>query len=250
MRWKIEIDRAEGDPRLLRDMLTASGFQLIEEVSKLYLAGASLEALDTPQEVRKAGDTMSRALFEATTHAPEIGLNLSLRSMVIETTPGGELRHHGMKAETGVFNVQVLGGLHIQAKLDVAIAMSAEEAARLAQEQKEREYQALLRKTLVRFRSAQRSEDAIRVQRLLNGALTPLSMGHIAEILKGNGARPRASKRKWSRFDTSINHPSVFGDAARHGHSNETAPTHPMTLKECQDFIRAEAENWLEQVAS
>jgi hypothetical protein len=79
-------------------------------------------------------------------------------------------------------------------------------------------------------------------------------MGLIAEVLeentRGNLASLGSSKKQWERFDRSINHPSVFGDKARHGKSRVAPPPKPMSEEEAQSFIRAAAVAWLWHVAN
>ena len=251
MGWLIEVAKTEGEERLLGDVLAALDMHLVMEDGVECLAGRSLDRCRSPAEVFSAASKISRSFADATLYEPALRLQLSLGSRIIEVTATEKRHHHYLVAVTGVLAVGSAGVVGVAIR--VAGSVDEAEARRLAAEHAEREYQDRLHKALIRVRSAHRSADAVKVQRLLAGELTPQAMGVISDVLEENtkGARDSlvGSKNDWTRFDRSINHPEVFGDRARHGKTRHAPPPKPMFNDEAQNFIRAAALNWLQQVA-
>ncbi|MEO6747681.1 MAG: hypothetical protein ABIN08_24635 [Caldimonas sp.] len=187
----------------------------------------------------------------AVRYAPALDLHLTLGSLIIEVTAKEKRQHHYLVPITGVLAVGTAGGVSVA--VGVSGSLDEAETRRLVAERAEREYGDRLQKAVTRIRSAHRSADAVKVQRLLAGELTPQAMGVISDLLEENteGARDSlvGSKNDWTRFDRSINHPEVFGDKARHGTTRHAPPPKPMSMDEAQNFISAAALNWLQQVA-
>jgi hypothetical protein len=251
MRWLIAVTKSEGEERLLGDVLEALGMHLVTEADMQCLVGPSLDRCTSPAEVFAAASKISRSINEATRYEPALGLQLTLGSRIIEVTATEKRQHHYLVPITGVLAVGTAGAVSVA--LGVAGSVDEAEARRLVAERAERAYQDRLGKAVTRVRSAERSADAVKVQRLLAGELTPQAMGVISDLLEENakGARDSliGSKNDWTRFDRSINHPQVFGDKARHGKTRHAPPAKPMFMDEVQSFIRAAALNWLRRVA-
>ena len=91
----------------------------------------------------------------------------------------------------------------------------------------------LRRKAVSLVVSAFHDNGARQVQRLLQAELTPLTMGHIAELIQhhmGATIRELVSDGQLTRFDRSINDPKVFGEQSRHIIPAQEPPPNPMGL--------------------
>ena len=187
---------------------------------------------------------------EACDHDPQIEVAFSVGSVVERTTDGGPRRHYFLVVPDGL-QLQVAD--HV-ACVTVAPAahLSEEERQRLEAQRQETEYQRLRATAVSRIVPAVADDRALTVQRLLHGELTPLPLGHVADLIRddlGALVTQLASKNQWMRFYRSINHPTLFGEKARHIVSKAEPPPDPMTLDEARSFIRDVASRWLKSKA-
>lgn len=145
----------------------------------------------------------------------KIGLSFKVGSILEKSKDGAWRKHGSLAAESGRYEIT---GYAATLKAEPSVGLSEDERKRLAEEYSEREYQQLRRKAISRVVSAFRDDRALQVQRLLQGDLTPQTMGHIADLIQngiGGAMRDLMSDNQLRRFSRSINHPDVFGEHAR-----------------------------------
>jgi hypothetical protein len=213
-----------------------------------FSSAGTLDACRSAEEAWKAAARISQSIG-ATAYEPSVGVGLTLRPLTVEVGADGTvIQFHRLEPIVGVASV-VLAGC-VSTAYGTVGHVSEEEEQRRAAERLELAYQGRLQLARVRVLSAHRSEDAVKVQRILAGELTPQSMGVIAEVLDAQRNHLGfASRNQWTRFNRSINHPDVYGDQARHGKTNQEPPPVPMPIDEAQRFIRDAAMRWLAEVA-
>jgi hypothetical protein len=245
MRWRVAISDFPNDPRLLRELLAPLAISLVAENDEHFLVGEPFELEQSAEAVHniaihletvalevKRGDSAARCSFKT--------------GSVFERASGDSWRKHAfVTLQAGALAIATAVGV---VTVGTSSALSEEERRRLEQERKELEFRDLSQRTIPRFVSAVRYPNALQVQQLLHGDLDPLTLGHIGEIIEndlGGAIKQLVSKRQWTRFQRSINHPDVFGVNARHIVSNEQPPPNPMSLSEAQAFIRELASKWL-----
>lgn len=253
MRWLVELCNTAGSERLLSDILRRFSLEVIEMDGVKYLRGKPLEGNSAPQEVYAVAKRIEDILKESATRPPYPEASFSVGGKVLDLSVPEPAR-------TCIF---VRGASSVQANYSSGGAVSVgptvamtdeerlrqeEERLRQEKEQREHEYQRVLELTSVAVLSAFADENALMVQRLLAAPLQPLELGHIAEIIEsdlGGLKRNLASIAEWTRFNRSINHPVVFGQAARHIVTSQDPPPRPMDLGEATAFIRRVSAEWL-----
>ena len=179
----------------------------------------------------------------------QIELTFSIGSVLERTTGGGWRRHHFLEVNDGI---QLQEASHVALTVAPAVRLSEEERQRLEAQRQEQEYQRLRATAVSRIAPALADDRALTVQRLVHGELTPISLGHVADLIQdelGALVTQLASTNQWMRFYRSINHPTVFGEKARHIVSKVEPPPNPMTLDEARLFIRDVASRWLKSKA-
>jgi hypothetical protein len=248
MRWLVKITDARGNDRLLRDVLSSLSVRILEEPPARFLVSDKFDLLDTPGEIHTFASRIASLLSEARKTESHIDAAFVVGN-VFENLPNGSRTEHKfapllgqqITAQTGV----------LLAKGSVAsVALSEAERKRLEEEQREREYQQLRRKAISLVVSAVQDDRALQVQRFLTGELTPLTMGHVADLIQddiGGAMKDLLPGNQLSRFYRSINHPDVFGAEARHIVTNVEPPPNRMELQEAREFIRALADRWMER---
>jgi len=249
MRWRVEIIEPSGDDRLLRDVLAARSIRLYEEDGKLFLIGDPFEALEIGAQVYELASRVQSIVTEIGQADSDILMTFQI-GPVLEKLENGELRRHLFLAARGSASSFATGAVSLA--VERGKSLSEADRKRIEEEQKELAYQNKRRKAISRFVSAFIDKRALQVQRLLKKELTPQTMGHIAEVIQddlGGAIRDLVSGNQLTRFSRSINHPSVFGELARHIISKEEPPPKPMSLDEARTFIRALAAHWLENKA-
>jgi len=249
MRWRVEVSDLNGDHRLLRDVLRELSITLLEEEDRRSLVSDEFEVLDTPGEVHELASRVQSIIEEATKGDPAIQLSFKIGSVIEETRDGGRRKHAFLTVAAGHFRMT---GHVANLEVGTLAEVSEDERRHLEEEQREREYQQLRHKALSRIVSAFRDERALQVQRLLQGELTPHTMGHIADLIQddiGSAMRDLVPDKQLSRFYRSINHPDVFGEQARHIVSNVEPPPNPMSLEEARNFVRGLANHWMDRKA-
>lgn len=182
MRWRIELREVTGGRRLLADVLRELSMALVEVNGALFLTGERLETLETPSDAYEYASKLQEVVRQVCYRAPRIGLGFSLGGVVEASADGGERRHYFLEVHDSVH-------LHEAAQVELLIATSAEnvsdeERQCLDAERAEQEYQRLRRIAVCRIVSAVADDRALTVQRLLSGELTPLSLGHVADLIQ------------------------------------------------------------------
>jgi hypothetical protein len=250
MKWRVEILGSKGGDRLLKDVLRKLSIDVVEEDGTNFLVSERFEALDKYTEVHELASRVGETIEEVSKYDDELTLGLQLGSVIEEREDGSRRNHYFVTP----LNAAVAVSMTMVPSVSVLSrqALSEEELKQIEEERKEGEYQQLSRRAISRLVSAFTDSKALQVQRLLNGDLTPQTLGHLADLIQddlGNGIASLASSNQWSRFFRSINHPAVFGEQARHIVSSEEPPPNPMRLSEAQHFIRQVANAWLERKA-
>lgn len=216
MRWKVEVSDLTGNRRLLTDVLKELSLTLEEHEGTFLLSGPPLESLNTPSDVHAYVRRVSEITGEVAKHTPIIEMGFSVGAVLHETA-SGVARHHFLVIADSV-HLHVSGHVAL-VSCTPAVSLSEEELRQQEELLKERQYQELRLAAFSRFVSAVKHERARTVQRLLNQEPTPYVLGHIADVIQddlGGGLYSLAPKNKMTRFYRSINHPSVFGENARH----------------------------------
>jgi hypothetical protein len=260
MKWKVEVVGVGGNDRLLRDVLRELALEIVGAPPERFLAGAAFAACQSVQDVLDVALRVQAAVDEARMHDAELERELTLSvGCVWEQRDDGSWSQH-LRAILGEA-ILCLDGATVQAAASVwppSIVSDEErkrleeEPRRLEEDRREQAYQKLRRKGVSRVVSAFHDRSALQVQKFLAGQLTPLNMGHIADLIEsdmGGAMRELASARQMTRFSRSINHPHVFGEEARHIVSANEPPPDPMSLDEAREFIRSLASRWLERKA-
>jgi hypothetical protein len=246
MKWLVELQDFRGDKRLLADVLKELSMAAVDANGGLFLTGRKFEDLDTPSDVYEEASKLQGIVQQVCGHAPPVELGFSIGSVVEVTPDGSKRRHHFLTIHDSV---------HAQDAAEVALDpvtsarnISEEERERLEADRVEREYEQRRVMAVTRIVSAISDDRAFTAQRLLAGELSPMSLGHVADLIHDDPegrATDLASKNEWTRFYRSINHPFVFGESARHIVSNVEPPSNPMTLCEARSFIDRVANKWL-----
>lgn len=250
MRWRVELLDVTGNRRLLGDVLQELSISVVEESGESFLVGEPFETCDTAADVHAHASRIQSIVQEVCDHVPEIEVAFSVGSVVERITDGGPRRHHFLVVSDAL-HLHVAG--HV-ACVTVAPAahLSEEERQRLEAQRQEQEYQRLRATAVSRIVPAVADDRALTVQRLLHGELTPQPLGHVADLIQddlGALVTQLASTNQWKRFYRSINHPTVFGEKARHIVSKVEPPPDPMTLDEARSFIRDVASRWMKSKA-
>jgi hypothetical protein len=259
-KWKVELIDVAGNNRLLRDVLREFPIDIVAESGQRFVASPMFEKCSSVQEVHGLASRMQAVIEDVGKHDPELGRELAFKvGRVLEQRDDGTwIQHHRIIVGEAVLTLE---GVTLQATVTVhppSIVSDEdwqriqEEQRRLEEERRERAYQDLRRRAISRAVSAFHDTRALQVQKLLAGPLTPLDMGHIAEVIQADMAsaiRELTSTRQLTRFSRSINHPKVFGEQARHIVSEVEPPPDPMTLDEARNFIRSLASRWMERKA-
>ena len=249
MRWRVEISDVAGNDRLLREVLGELSIDSLDEQDARFLFGAPFEILDTAGDVHALVSRLQSIVEEVGKQDSEIGLSFKVGNVFEKSKDGAWRKHAFLVAEPGRYEIT---GHAATLKVEPSVDLSEDERKRLEEEHQEREYQQLRRKAILRVVPAFRDDRALQVQRLLQGDLTPQTMGHIADLIQddiGGAMRDLISGNQLTRFYRSINHPDVFGEHARHIVSNVEPPPNPMSLGEARQFIRDLATRWLERKA-
>ncbi|MFT3758851.1 hypothetical protein [Thauera sp.] len=245
MKWKVELRNISGDRRLLADVLSKLSITLIGDNQDTYFTGTVLDRLETPSDVRKYASRLQLIVHHASTYEPRINLGFKI-GCIMETMPcGPDKQHYFLKIRDAV-HTQYVTRAALTVTPDESI--SVEERQLMKEQCAEREYQERRLIAANRIVSAAIDNRAYTAQRLLAGDLLPLSLGHIADLIKddlGSRITDLASNNEWKRFYRSINHPDVFGENARHIVSKDDPPPNPMTLSEARNFIHRVTEKWL-----
>jgi hypothetical protein len=247
MKWRVQIRECRGEKRLLRDLLKELSIEVIEQEGELFLISDVFESMRTAGEVHAFASRIQSIDSEIGEGDPDITMNFQV-GYVCEALENGQQRKHIFLAARGAaFAMSFAGAVCV---VQHGSSLSEAERKRIEEEEKERAYQGKRRKAISRFVPAFRDDRALQVQRLLKTDLTPLSMGHIVDLIQADGSMKNLiSRNQQTRFYRSINHPNVFGEQARHIVSEKEPPPKPMSLDEAREFTRALATRWLEKKA-
>jgi hypothetical protein len=250
MRWRVELIDVTGNKRLFCDVLRELSISVVEENGESFLVGEPFETCDTAADVHAHASRIQAIVQEVCDYVPEIEVAFSVGSVVERTADGGPRRHHFLVVSDAL-HLHDIG--HVASLTAAPSAhLSEEERQRLVVQRQEQEYQHLRATAVSRIIPAVADDRALTVQRLLHGELTPQPLGHIADLIQddfGALVTQLAPTNQWKRFYRSINHPTVFGEKARHIVSKVEPPPDPMTLDEARSFIRIVASRWLKSKA-
>ena len=156
---------------------------------------------------------------------PDITMNFQV-GYVWEALENGEQRKHNFAAARSAALAMSRGSPICV--VERCSSLSEAERERIEEEEKERAYQETRREAISRVVPAFHDDRALQVQRLLKTDLTPLTMGHIVDLIQADGSMKNLiSGNQQTRFYRSINHPNVFGEQARHIVSEEECPRNP-----------------------
>ena len=250
MRWFAEVKDVVGI-RLIGDLLEDLSMTLLDENGEHFIVSELFEALETAADVRKLAERAQSIIAEAAEGDSEIECGFRLRTVIFEQAQDGSRKKHAFA--TGA---AIMGGratMHAVGRVTGSTqALSAEELRRIEEERQEREYQRVRKRAALQIVSAFKDDRSRQVQRFLRGELTPQTLGHVADLIQADlGAAMSVwiSGNQLTRFYRSINHPSVFGDSARHIVSSVEPPPKPMSLDEARQVIRELAIQWLKYKA-
>ena len=250
MRWRVEISDRGGDIRLLQEVLEALSIQLKEDAGNGFLIGDAFEVFGTAAEVYAFASRVQSIITEIAQCDRDVLMSFQI-GPVEEKLEDGTLRKYvfGAARVTSVSYATAQANLIVQHGAE----LSNTDRERIEEERKELAYQEKLRRATSRVVSALKDERALQVQRLLRKALSPLTMGHIADLIQndmGGAMKGFVYDNQLTLFYRSINHQEVFGEQARHIASKQEPPRNPMSLDEARTFIRDLAARWLEHKAA
>lgn len=218
-----------------------------DDGGKLYLTGEPLEAFVTAADVRAHVIEIHSIMAEASGNDAESGLGFVIGTIDQRIESGVWRSNHSIELSATIHTVSILSGT-LGTRID---GLSEAERKSLEDQQREREYQQRLRKATAWTVSALRSPNAREVQRILNRELTPLTIGHIVELIEAEPGVFKAlgvSRNQLGRLTGSINNRKVYGGSARHMKPHEPPPN-PIHLDEAKVFIRDVADRWFERIA-
>lgn len=99
---------------------------------------------------------------------------------------------------------------------------------------------------------APKDEAVRRALHFLVPPVTALNLWKVFEVIRDQFDEDEMIRRQWTtkteirRFRHSLNSPDALGDEARHGVEISQPPSDPMSLPECQVFVRRLVTKWLE----
>ncbi len=233
-----------------RDVLEARSLRLDEQAGELFLIGDPFEELETAGKVHALASRVQSIVKEIGEVDSDIRMSFRLGE-VWEELENGEPRS-GYVFLTGRISAYCFASAGVSLGVAPSLSLPEAERQRIEDEEKELPYQKKRRKAISRFVSAFLDKRALLVQRLLQKDLTPLTMGHIANLIQadmGSAIKDLVPKNQLTRFHRSINHPDVFKEQARHIVSEQDPPPNPMSWDEAREFTRDLAARWLEKKA-
>ena len=236
IRWKVKLNDMSGDT--LAEMLESIGFTLDGDL----LFGPEFEALQTDQDVSKHARELMRQIKEIS-RLTEADNNFVVGPVHEFDSEGNQTAEHTVVHIQGRTSMS-LGGF--VAAIGHAGQLTAEGRA-------ERERIAKVQRVQTLMRASWRSELVLTVLKLLDGDVTGTDLGHVHDFIQdnvGGALYPTfGTETEFTRFNRSINHPTVLGLEARHAVSNVDAPPNPMTKNEARDFMVRVSWAWIEDVA-
>lgn len=248
MKWAVEVIDTLGDERLLTEVLKALGFDLTKDSQgDVVLTGEELHAADDANKIWNIAKKVSSSICDVVRISGNVqsGIGFTVGS-VYEYSSGGNRRSHAFMEVSNSVTIRS----SIQAELTTGPStLSAEEQKEAESRRKEDEYQRDLHAFISKVVPVHKTERAVDVLTLLNGKLTPFTMGHIFELVNDdmNGNMTIfTSSTQVTRFKRSINHPLVNGLDARHAISNVAPPPKPMREVEAQSFVKDLANKWFD----
>jgi hypothetical protein len=250
MRWRVEVTDVSANRRLLREVLGELSIDLLDEGNARFLVSENFEVRDTAGEVHAIASRVHAIVEEVEKNNPQLQLTFKVGDVLEMSKEGSRTKHAfatfcATARATATMDAVVV-------RREPSVQISENDRKRLEEQQRERDYQQLRRKAISHVVSAFRDNRALQVQRLLQGELTPQTMGHIADLIQediGSAIKDLISGHQVTRFYRSINHPDVFGEQARHIVSHVEPPSDSMSLSEARQFIRKLATRWMERKA-
>ena len=205
MRWRVKITERSGDDRLLRDVLEARSLRLEEQAGELFLTGDPFEELETAGEVHALASRVQSIIKEIGEGDSDIRMSFGLGEVWEEPKNGEPPRGYVfLTARCSAFCFATASASLAMVR---DVSLSETERQRIEDEEKELAkelaYKKKLRKAISRFLSADNDDRALQVQRLLQKELTPLTMGHIANLIQadmGSAIYDLVSKKKLTRI--------------------------------------------------
>lgn len=249
MKWIVGIKKAEPDADVIKLIFENLGCRIIcGDID----AGESLFFVYSPafEEINNSSGVWN--YFNQLFDTVKLGLKAAmLHEYFIEKSTVFE------KNKNGIYKKHILANISItlpvftctaQAEVHYPHHLTDEEIEQLKQQSE------FARKTSQAERAVKYIKPALEnklvnlVLTLKGKDLTPLKMGHIFDLIQddmGSNLNELVSNSEITRFNRSINHPSVFGLDSRHIVSSCQPPPKPMLLQEAKIFIANLFEKWI-----
>ena len=247
IRWSVEIQKTNLEPRNLKDLLDGLGFELIDGIEYPAFTSAEINNCADTNEVFET----AKHLRDTFTGPANIDSTFQLGA-VIDYSTDHPKRHHFIELQTGALALS--GGtatIHISPPKN----LSAEELEKWEEKQAEKEYQTKLENQRSKLEPAFRSQRATKVLELLaNENPTGEILYKIYELAEGKQSNRRAfhaqfgiTEDQFDRFSDAVHNPRTTGDWARHA-NDRPQNKNPMTKREAENFIRQITGEWLKHV--
>jgi hypothetical protein len=249
MTWDVEVLRLSGDTGIIRAAFLFAGYKLIEEdpgnSNLWFLRHPKYDSFESAGEVHAdaialAGRLREIAKLEGETYDFEVG---AIRKM----NSDGSTNRNVFVSLSACIEVSVKGEGQVIPNPNI----SEEERVRYAEEVAQHEAEGRRVALIGRMGAALTKPVVLQVMELLAiQEPSATELGHIIDLVTDDcvgDITGYTTKPELSRFNRSINHPSVMGLNARHAVSNQEPPPKPMTESEAKLFAQRIGREWLKQ---
>lgn len=248
MKWAVEIQHTNLEPRNLSDLLGGLNFSLINGTDYPAFTSSDFDNCDTATQVYE----IAKQLRAALTGPSQIDPSFMLGS-VIDYSSNPPKRHYFLEVGSALSKTS-FGNVTLS--ITPPKGLSAEEFKRWEQEYAEREYQAKLENQRSKLEPAYRNPNAAKMFELLSIASPSAEILYkIYELAEGHPSKRTdfhkkygITKNQFDRFRDAVHNPKVSGDWARHAYEDIPRTSNPMSKDEAEQFIRQLASKWLDDI--
>ncbi len=236
MRWQVEVTSVVGDVGEVQEVLSVAGYSLVGGDStgaQFLLSHEKYASMKSAQLIQEDATNLVDALRTSADPIGSLGIHL------------GVVRSEDASGRIQKFLVAGAGGISIVGfapTISISVGPEATDERRArAAEQAQKEEQRNRRARIARERAALANVEIRRLHELLAqpDGLSIDQLGKVVELsrsISGGDLSPIASKNELSRFRRSINHPEVFGLAARHAVPKGVVPANAMTEAQAKEL--------------
>ncbi|MBW4485950.1 MAG: hypothetical protein KME14_25780 [Tildeniella torsiva UHER 1998/13D] len=249
MTWCAELKIISGNEDVIGSVLANVGYKFVED--KHQDSGKWLLEHPKYSEVSSSKEVYTDAIeiiekFNKTAQIEKEDSRLEFVSVRYESSSGIMKRHFFAELSTCV-----LGGAQLRGEGRIIrnSHLSEDEIIRRIKEAEELEKKKKEATLIRRMSSALTKPAVLYVMELLSISDPSMTeLGHIIELIVEDcdgDLTEFTTKAEQSRFERSINHPSVMGLKARHAVSKNQLPPKPMNENEAKSFAHRVGQEWL-----